>query len=334
MPIQHVPNEGQNYEFPFAFLPSKDIETNGEYVIGKGWESIVKQLGPDWVIKEANPFNLQGKERSQEMLDFLREPERVKEMTETQVKLEEIFGKEHFARSFFVYGRDQNGKEGYMLVQRLIQGRTLADLIGTEYTDTQDMISKNREQFMDIVWGLKKSFIEFGVPLDFHPGNLMRDEKSGNIVITDTGIPIEEYRILTDVEITKRTANILENAYGRMEKISWYEELLQLTDEEKKSLNEKYSITDELLEQKVRNIDGIRTEKGIDISNGETPADKLLDSIFGSRKEVTGREIYDYAIQVLGSNQPTESQKAVLDELDKQGNIQGDRDHWRRIIDL
>ena len=333
MGIEHIENTGENNEFPFAYLPSKDTETNKEKIIGTGWESQVKRLGPDWVIKDVNPFNQRGEERSQEMLDHLRNPERVKEIMGIQDKFGEIFGEEHFARSYFVYGKDQNAKEGYILVQKFIPGKALSDMIGTEYKDTQEMIENNREQFKEIVWGLKKSLIEFGVPLDFHPGNLIKNEKTGNIVIMDTGIPSQEFRAITSDENSDRILNTFENAYRRLERMDRYEKFLNLTEEEKISLNKKYDITEEKYESSIRNLDEMKNEKGLNIEV-VNPVDQLLNRIFGERQEIAGQEIYDYALKVLGKNEPTESQKNILEELKKQGTVLGDRSHWKSIIEL
>lgn len=334
MPIEHVPNDAENNDFPFAYLPSINTDTRQEHIIGEGWESVVKQLGPNVVLKEVNHFDSQGNQRSQEKITSLRSVDRVEEMTLSQARLEEIFGTEHFARASFIYSKDQNGKEGYVLVQRLINGETLANLIGTEYSNTQEMILKNREQFMDIVWGLKKSFIEFGVPIDFHPGNLIREDETGNLVIMDTGIPSEVYRVITDEGATERAATALEHVYKRMERIQKYENFLHLSAEEKRYLNEKYQITDDEYKDSISNIDRIRQENGIEIEVESDPVGNFLNSIFGERQEVSGREIHDYALQILGPKQPTQSQESILKKLNGMSSVTGDRGFWRKLIDL
>ena len=335
MSVEHIPNTGQdNNEFPFSHLPSKDSETGEEIIVGTGWESQVKRLGPDWVLKEVNLYNNTGKERSQGMLDYLRNPDRVKKMTFEQNKLEDIFGEDHFAKSQFVYGKDRNNKEGYMLMQKFIPGKVLGDLIGTEYANTQEMISKNREQFKDIVWGLKKSFVEFGMPLDFHPGNLMKNDTTGNITIMDAGIPSEEYEFIKNDVTNERTPNAIDNAYKRLERISRYENFLQLTLEEKENLDKKYNISDEDYNKRVQDIDTIRISKGIEIDIKESPVDQFLNSVFGDKQEVTGQSVFESALKLLGSNTPTESQKYILEKIKKQNTTLGDRSHWKQIIDL
>ncbi|MBI2414532.1 hypothetical protein HYV31_01640 [candidate division WWE3 bacterium] len=334
MSIEHIPNTGQNdNEFPFSYLPSKDTETDEEKIIGKGWESQVKILGHDWVLKEVNPNTSTGEPRSQEMLDFLRNPDRVKKMQSDQNKLETIFGKEHFARSYFVLGKDQHDKEGYMLVQKFIPGKVLGELIGTEYVNTQEMVSKNREQFMDIVWGVKKSFIEFGVPLDFHPGNVIRSDTTGNLIIMDAGFPSEEDEVIKIHLVTKRTQDAFKNSYERLERISRYEKFLQLTPEEKDILDKKYNITDLDYQKRLQDIDKSRLAKGIELDVEEGPVDKLLNNIFGERQEVTGQELYEYALKVLGATPQTEAQKKILEEIKNQGSFFGDRLHWKQIIE-
>lgn len=335
MEVEHIPNKGQdNNEFPFAYLTSKDKETGEDLVLGTGWESIVKRLGPDWVLKEVNRFNSEGKERSQEMIDNLRGPERIQKTMKDQNKLEQIFGDEHFVKNYYIYGKDLKGEEGYIVVQKLVPGKSLSSLIGTEYSDTRDMVSKNREEIKEILWGLKKAFIEFGVPIDFHPGNLIKNEKTGNLVIIDTGIPSDEYRVITDSKVTERTVNTMENAYTRLTRMRRYEEYLHLNEEEKDSLDKKFNISDDSYRKRVEEIDRNRIEKNIKIDIDKDPVDKLLDSIFGEREEVNGQEIYDYAIRILGNNQPTEGQKIILEELKKQGTTLGNRSYWKSVVDL
>ena len=333
MGIEHIPNTNNDNEFPFPYLPSRDTETNEEKIIGTGWESQVKMLGPDWVLKEVNPFTSWGEERSQEMINYLRNPERVRAIMDDQDKISKIFGEEHFARSYFIYGKDQNGKEGYILVQKFIPGKALSEMIGVDYKNTDEMINENREQFKDIVWGLKKSFIEFGVPIYFHPGNLIKNEKTGKIVIMDTGIPSREFRTVMSDERTEKAFNIFENAYKRLDRMNRYERLLKLTEEEKLELDNKYDITDKQYNDRLENLNNMKNEKGFEISV-VNPVDKLLNNIFGGRDKIDGQELLDYAFKTLGERKPTESQEIILDKLREQSTVLGNKAYWKNIIEL
>ncbi len=312
--------------------PPKNLPRKGD-IIGTGWESIVTKVDDNWVIKEINPNDPQGKKRSQEAIDYLGNPKRVKDIVRDQKKIGKIFGEEHFAKSYFRYEKDQSGKRSCIIIQRFIPGKVLSEMIGTDYRNTNEMIEKNREQFKDIIWGLKKTFIEFGVPLDFHPGNLIKNEKTGNIVIMDTGIPSREFKTINSNENSDRVFNTFKNAYERLDRMIRYERLLNLTEEEKSDLNIKYGITDKQYNDRLENLNNMKNKKGfeIDVVN---PVDELLNNIFGERDKVGGQELLNYALKILGKKEPTESQKVILDELKKQSTILGNKDHWKEIIEL
>jgi hypothetical protein len=293
----------------------------------------VTKVDDNWVIKEINPNDPQGKKRSQEFIDYLGNPKRIKDIVRDQKKIGKIFGEEHFAKSYFRYEKDQSGKRSYIIVQRFIPGKVLSEMIGTDYKNTNEMIEKNREQFKDIVWGLKKTFIEFGVPLDFHPGNLIKNEKTGNIVIMDTGIPSREFKTINSDGNPDRVFNTFKNAYERLDRMSRYERLLNITEEEKSDLDIKYGITDKQYNDRLENLNDMKNKKGfeIDVFN---PVDELLNNIFGERDKVDGQELLNYALKILGKKEPTESQKNILDELKKQSTVLEDKAYWKNIIEL
>lgn len=318
-------NTKQSNRWPLKVLPGKTI--------GSGYESEVFMIGDDMVMKKVNLVNAKGEERSLEMIKYLRSPERIKEMIHTQKILLDIFGEEHFEKTEFIYANDPDGNEGFLLFQKFIPGKVLSELIGTEYKDSKEMVEKNRDQFKDIVWGLKKAFIVFGVPIDFHPGNLIQNKNTGEIKVIDTGIPSDEYTVVSSDKIINRTINTFEIAYRRLERINRYERFLNLSDEEKDTLNQKYKITDADYESRIQNLDEFKIKKGLEI-NVVDPVDQLLDTIFGMKEKVSGQEIFDYALKILGNNQPTDSQKNILGELQKQSTFLGDRSYWKNIIEL
>jgi hypothetical protein len=311
-------------EFPFS-------EEINEEVLGTGWESITKRIG-DWVVKEPNPVNLKGQERSQRMMDFLRSLKRIKRVSADQEKLAQIINKENFAKTHYVYGKyKKNEKPNYIAVQRYIPGTALTELIGTQYQNSQEMVANNREEFKELLWGVKKAFVEIGAPIDFHPGNIIRHENTKNLVIIDAGIPTEEYEIIKSEEDNKRTPNIFENIYERLQRIGRYEKYLNLSQQEEEKLNSKYNITTEQFDEKVREIDTLRIKKGIEIDTKRDRLDKTLDQMFGEKEEMTGQEILDYAIKVLGDKKPTKSQEIFLEKLKEKITTSGDKAYWKEF---
>jgi hypothetical protein len=315
--------------FPFAYL-------QGEF-IGKGAESIVKELGPDWVIKEVNPTDKQGNARSQKTIEWFRNPDRVRELNKEQIILEQLIGKEHFVRSYFIYGEDQNGNEGYMMVQKRIDGKTVRDLVGSEYSSPREMIYQNREQLMEIVWGVKKAFIELGVPVDFHDGNMIKETGTGRIVLVDCGFPSEENSRVFGTKVYEGINRTLANEYKRIDRIRYYETYLKLSEEEKQKLDTKHEVSDEAFNSRVQRIDAVREAKGIDIKELETERRKgtvegMVDTIFGDKTKVTGNEVRDYALQMLGNEEPAPNQKLILDKLEKQGDLSQDKSYWIKLI--
>lgn len=321
--------ESETNYLPFAHQPGE--------VIGTGRESIVKELGPDWVIKEVNPLNARGENRSEGRMAWFRSPERVKGLSKEQEKLEEIFGKDHFPRAYFVYGKDAEGKEGYMMVQKRIEGDTMRDLIGDEYESEKDMIEQNREQYMAIVWGTKKAFVELGVPIDFHDGNMVRETNTGNIVLIDTGFPSEEGSFVFDGE-GHRAHHGLTRAYQRVDRIKQYENFLNLSQREIRELNEQYGLDETDFDNQIEKLDEVRDKLGISAEEIETSKRKdtvggFLDTVFGENEVVTGVEIIAEARERIGNTDIPKRTQTVLDRLEQEAGRSEGREYWKNLIE-
>lgn len=313
-------------EFPFLNKPDPKP-------LGSGWESAPRKLGEKLVINEVNRFTSDGQERSQEMIEMLRSPERVKKMVNEQNRLENIINKENFAKTSFVYGKYREDEDPiYMPIHEYIPGETLGELIGDEYLNSEEMVSKNAEQMKEVIWSVKKTFVEIGLPIDFHPGNIVKEEKTNRLVIIDTGMPMEEYEIITSDEEDHRTQNIFERTYQIINRISRYEEYLNLTKDQKKELNSKYEITQEEFNKRVKEIDALKDKKGINIDPNKDRLDLAIDDMFGERNEMTGQEVIDYAQKVLGKRKPRKGQQILIEKLKKDPRISGDKSFWKEII--
>jgi len=321
--------ESETTYLPFAHQPGETI--------GIGRESVVKELGPDWVIKEVNPLNENGEKRSEGHMEWFRSPERVKSLSREQEKLEEIFGKDHFLRAHFVYGKDAEGKEGYMMVQKRIEGDTMRDLVGEEYSSTKEMIEQNREEYMEIVWGAKKAFIELGVPIDFHDGNMVKEASTGNIVLIDSGFPSEEGSFVFSGE-GRRANNALTRAYQRVDRIKEYEGFLGLGQREVEELNQKYGIDVEAFEGQTSKLDKARDKLGITAEEIEAGKRKdtvagFLDTVFGETESVTGTDIITKAREVIGNTDIPKRTQRVLDRLEQEAERSEGREYWKNLIE-
>ncbi|MFC1755778.1 hypothetical protein ACFLZK_00080 [Patescibacteria group bacterium] len=240
--MENLPHE----HLPFEHKPGEKI--------GSGYESIVRELGPDWVIKEINPYKPSGEKKSSGEINFSRSPERIKVINKNQERLEEIFGKEHFARTYFVKVEDKGNKDEYVMVQKRIKGTVFSEVAGIEFTSNKQMVESSREDFKNIIWGVKKATVELGVPMDIHAGNIMREEKTGRLVIFDSGVPSEEADLVFNSDLDRAKRAFI-RADRRINRIREYEGYLELTEEERKELNEKYDLNDEDFERQVEKVD-------------------------------------------------------------------------------
>lgn len=316
-------------DMPFAHDQGEEI--------GSGYESIVRALGKDWVIKEVNPTDEQGEPLRQEYLDWARSPERSHRFTEEQRKLEEIFGLEHFARSYFVLGEDEEGNKGYIIIQRRVDGRTAESLIGDVYKTKRELVFQNRDEFMEIVWGAKKAFIEFGVPPDLHLGNLVREDKTGRMVMVDPGSPREEHIIVFGIS-TPRTQDAIGFAYRRLEQLSRLEGYLRLSAQERHGLDTEYGIAHEQYVESFKKLEGVRESMGVSREQIEEfirsrSLEAFLEYIVGEDKKVNATAIVRYVNEKAGENTiPEKTQKLLAGLAELPDDLKLDAAGWERKI--
>ena len=308
--------------------------------IGSGWESLVHELGPDWVIKEINPIDEHGEEKNPGWIEEVRTPERVKAFSKEQQKLEEIFGKERFNRVYFVEAQrqphDEKGEVEYLMIQKRVQGEKMSELDGEVYRSEYEMVRDNREEYKELIWGSKKAFIELGAPIDFHEGNLVQDKETGRVNIVDCGFPSESRKHIFQGK-GERSQNALVRAYERLDKLHRLEGYLDLSDEEVGELNQKYGIDEESFLGSVKALDSQIEEQGLTKKYVEQEIrkrtlDGFFDEIFGDREKVSGREILDAVFAVIGDDAIPKKKQEILDELKELDDAAYTRKQWKNFI--
>lgn len=318
---------------PFEHQPGEEI--------GSGWESVVRELGPNWVIKEVNPFDEKGKRRSKERIEGMRSLERVMSYSEEQRRLEEIFGKEHFNRVHFVQARknarNMEKEPEYLMVQKRVRGEKVSDIDQRDYKSTHEMILDNREEFKHIVWGAKKVFAELGTSMDFHEGNMVREEGTGRVVIVDSGFPSESAKVIYKQK-NERSKDALFRAYRRINRIKEFETYLELTEEEKVEMDEEFDLSEESYNEQLERLAEARnrlgiTEEEVERFVREGTMEGFLDVVFGEKEEILGNELLDAIMERLGDQEVPEGRQKILDEIKDQANVKGTRDYWKNLIE-
>ena len=337
MPIEHIENTSQENEFPFAYLPSKDTNTGEEKIIGSGWESIVKKLGPNWVIKEVNSLDLMGNPKKSEAIERARDPQSISEKVKEQSRLEEIFSEEYFLKSHYVLGKNPQGKEEYMLVQKFIKGKTIDELISgdtREYASLGDLVLKNREQFKKIIWATKKAFLEFGAPLDFHTKNFMRNDITGKFVLIDSGEPSQDNKLFSNSETSiNLPQEMVEGLFKRVNRINEIEEYLKLSEEERIKLDEEYNVSKEKIDEKIKQMqENLKERESARREKRKHDVENFLDTVFKGRGKVTGNEIVTEAIRIMGNDKIPDETQQIMDKLALIGESEGDKDYWLEQI--
>ncbi|RJR26826.1 hypothetical protein C4561_03540 [candidate division WWE3 bacterium] len=313
-----------------AYAPGEEI--------GVGWESIVRELGPDWVIKEVNPFDNDGekKPKSESRMRYLRSEERAVRMSHEQQRLQQIFGEEHFERMYFIKTADEKGEEIFLMIQKRVHGANLNAYIKREDITTEQFIKENREQLMELAWGAKKAFIEFGMPLDFHIGNMIREEATGNIKIVDTGEPARGLERLSGEIKPQDVMEIMERTEKRLNTMRTLEDRLELSPEEVKALNEKYDIDESEFGKRVEFLQGKKKEAEAQLAKErkerEEALSQFLDGVMDGNDTTTGRRVHEAALKLVEGMKVNKKTQEHLDELEKNADVAGDKAYWTEFL--
>lgn len=239
--------------YPFSETPGK--------IIGHGYSSIVRELGPDWVIKEFNPLKPDGTPKKAEEIALSQNPQHIKELQETQRILSQgiIYGSK-IIPTHWVLGKDENGNEKYFTIQKRFIGETLPYLQGPKrfysfFNEHSDL----KQQMLELIWGSKRVLVETGVCDDLHMGNIALVDKDGNfpkLILFDVPNLIRLQKIIYGEPPASKEAKIfiLDNMEKRLERLQKYEQGLDITEEEKLALDQKFEIESSKYSDIVRNL--------------------------------------------------------------------------------
>jgi hypothetical protein len=247
--------------YPFSEPPGKEIN--------RGYVSIVKEFGPDWVIKEFNPLKPDGTPKEESSYERSQGPSHIKELQETQRILSQdfIYGNK-LIPTHWVLDSDENGKEKYFALQKRFRGETISEIIqngdqSLKYNERfKKFFNENpdlRKQMLELMWGTKRALVEMGVFDDFHLGNIAIVKEEGippKLKIFDIQNLIRTQRVLykeppAPIESRRNVLNKVEKHSSRLEK---YENWLGVTEEERSHLDQKFGIGDNKYSTIVKNL--------------------------------------------------------------------------------
>lgn len=224
------------------------LETPGKE-INRGYTSIVRELGPDWVIKEFNPNKPDGTPKNAEEIALSQNPQYIRELQESQRILSQdfIYGNK-IIPTYWVLRKDANGVEKYVAIQKRFNGETLANLQGTKrFSNFFNENTELRKQMLELIWGSKRALVETGVCDDLHVGNIAlvdKDGKSPKLMLFDVPNLIRLQKIVYGEPYAAKMDKIfiLDNMEKRLNRLQRYEQLLGIAEEEKLNLDQKFGI--------------------------------------------------------------------------------------------
>ncbi len=132
-------------------------------------------------------------------------------------------------------------KQTNVAIQKLVLGREMQELSRTELQALFEYESF-RAQMLEIIWTIKRTYIEFGATPDFHLGNIIVTQD--RLLIIDTGLPSFFGGIAHSNCVPLIKKWVLEDmGLNQLKEIEEIESILEPTSEEIARLNEKYEIT-------------------------------------------------------------------------------------------
>ena len=321
--------EVKEWPFDFGYAPGKEI--------GKGYESIVKEFGGGWVTKGVNPIDIFTKEpKSEVRLAKLKSREEAERVVREQQVLERLMGYERFRRMVYVEVKGDDGKPEYRALQKKVDGiELLKEMHSRKISEERELI-ENRDEMLEVLWGSKAVLVHYGVPIDFHLGNFMREKGTNTVQVIDAGSPASVADNMTkgSVEDRKRVFLRVMRRVRRMERT---EKILNPSDDERERLGKRYGVTtDELTETraKLRVIQkdlGV-TDKEVAAASEREWTSVFLDRVFGDRQLVTGRRMVWEAMKLAGDAPLDARAIVVLNKLRVQADMLHDRDYWEGLI--
>lgn len=251
-------------------------------VIGKGKESIVHELGPNWVVKEFNPLDENGELKDPKSYERSQSERYIKEYQETQRVLSQdfVFG-DKLLPIQWVLGTDEKGNPKYFTLQKRIESNTLTNTIKNGRDEIPDeefirrfkLLSETnpvfREEMLELVWGAKRALIETGVFYDFHPGNIAV-QRDGSLKIIDLPNMVHSANLVYSEgdKYLRAKHKILGKVEKHHDRLQDFEKWLEVTPSEREGLDNKFGTEDNKYEdvvthlRKMRdNLPELKTEK-------------------------------------------------------------------------
>ncbi|MBP7786217.1 hypothetical protein KA062_03100 [Patescibacteria group bacterium] len=296
--------------------------------------------GKKWVYKEPNNLDLGGNLKSPEEIARLTSPEGIFEAIEEEKILKEIYGERYFLENHYTYGKNMSGEDSLLLFQEFVDGKTLDRLIGEgrEYVSLEELVYKNREQFMDLWSSSIKAFQEFDIPIDVHEGNFIMDSNTGNIYLLDWGRPSFELRRFQESSetLSEDDDERVSGIFKRIKKMDEIERYLNLTEEEKNLIYDKHGISEEKIKENIKELEDVnqkREEAKIEKKRQEIT--DFLTPLLDDNKNIDGKKIIEETgrfIEENGTTEIPEMTKKTIERLSTMGDKVGNIEYWISLI--
>ncbi len=291
--------------------------------------------GKKWVYKEPNDRDLGGNTKSQEEIAKLTSPEEISQAIEEQKILKGIYG-EHLLENHYTYGKNIAGEDSILLFQEFIDGKTLKELV-KEGASLEEIVSANREKFLDL-WGSSlRAFQEFGIPIDIHDGNFVMDSKTGNIYLLDWGRSnLERDRFQRSSKVlSENDEERVSGVFKRIEKMAEIEKYLNLTEEEKYRIYDKHGVSEEKIKENIKGLEDVNQKREeAKIEKRRQEITDFLSPLFVDN-EITGKNIVGATERFIRENNITEippKTQEIIDRISNLADTAGDIYYWTNLI--
>lgn len=205
----------------------------------------------DALAEKFPPQNEAEKQAVQKLSEYFDSKERFLNSAKDYKFMKEIFGDLLPETQYIIGEPRKDNEQGYYILQQKINGKTWSEFSkGKPSQENQEFLMLHRNQLMDLIGGARKVLIESGATVDIWGDNLMVDEND-KFVLIDTGSPSELERQFTDLlELPKdMRSRLADTLLRRVTDLNKYPASIEMTDQEIKLMNEKFSFTQEQYEQ-------------------------------------------------------------------------------------
>lgn len=243
--------------------------------VGMGDESVVYRYTRDQkehIVKEAkNRISLYLRLAGLPS-HILRSPKLVRLRVNDYRKLKELLGERLVTTDYIIGHSTRDGKPTVYIHQPFIHGMTLLEF--KKQAIEVDFSASPRQHMLQIVWAAKKACVEFGIPFDLNPQNILQEEDTKALFLIDTFPPtfIAQLIGIQPVGKTKKDAS-QEHSFivaaksqflscllvrfaviTMLEEIEHWERRMQPSASEKARLDGAFSIHDARYQAQIQNI--------------------------------------------------------------------------------